>query len=435
MDYRVRVKELRAGDGHRLTGMPTGNRHVVVIGRNQAHLLEVDASVFSTNSSAPRPGAPGKPEPGREGCVQFAATALCYADAHPEQRILVSGHTDTVGGPVDNEELSLHRAKAMLALLEGDRETFGHEAHGPHVPDGEKTGVLLNDRIETMEWVASVYGWPTRLVDNYNDYFATVRSFQRSYNERGRAENVEASDLDVDADFGPNTWRAAFDCFRLEIAALLELTLDELNVLSSSIAAGGRWISPEKLTACGESQPIDNPGRDAYRSEANRRVEILFFDAAEEPDCPCFSGACAPEDCDLYKSSFYRRHPIPGSPFFGKLVIGWPTMVIDAIPPDLTLELSGASIPTQSLTLADSKTEDETTHFVFEQHDRSSPCTLRASAGGQTATLWNSQIVNPNRNAEYAGTIEELVAPGEREEIPPGEDVIPEEPESGGGDG
>lgn len=423
-DYKVRLTQLKQSGGHTITALPTGERHVVVLLRNQAHLVEVDASVFSTNSSAPRPGTARRRQSYGEGCVHFAATTLCYADAHPEQKLLLCGHADTSGEAEHNRELSEHRSRVMLALIEGDRDTFGSEADGPHIPKNKKSDVLLKDRLAVLDWVADVYGWPTRMADNSSDYFATVRSFQRSYNERGKAGNESAADLKVDADFGPNTWRAVFDCYRLEIAHLLELTLEELDMLSRDVASPGRWATANKITACGETQPIDNPGRDAYRSQQNRRVEILFFDEPDLTQCPCFAGECVPTDCELYNRSFFRRRPVPGSPFFSKLTLGWPAPIIDGLPADLVLELSGA-VPTQRQTLSDATTGGDTTWWVFEQHDRASPCSLTATGGGKTVVLWSDEVVNSHRGAVYQGVIEDLLPPDEPVNEDAGELIVP----------
>lgn len=428
MDHKLHARDLSAAGGAELPLFPTGARHTLIIQRNETHLIEVDASAFSTNSSSPRPATENKPAAGRQGCVQFAATALCFADAHPEKRLLISGHTDTQGESDHNVELSKHRANAILALVEGNREIFGDEADGPHIPKARKHQIMFQDRVDVMDWAADTFDWPTRLVDNNSDYFATVRSFQSSYNTRGKAGNLGAPDLAIDGDFGPDTWRAAFDCYRHEIAGLLELTLDDLFRLSTKIADPDRWITPRKITCCGESQPIDNPGRDTYRSAFNRRVEVLYFDSSEEPACPCFGGNCVPQACALYNSIYYRRIPVQGSPFFSKLVIGWPAMVVATLPQDLWIELGGSAIPTQRLTLTDARTDSGTTLFVFEQHDRSSPCSLRAGSGQRFITLWENQLINSNRGARYISTIETLEGPKDPAVIPPGPSVTPEEP-------
>jgi len=72
--------------------------------------------------------------------------------------------------------------------------------------------------------------------------------------------------------------------------------------------------SDQPYGGCGEHHPIEAADLDNYRSQTNRRVEILYFDATDVPVPPCHVAACEPESCTLYNRACWRRTPLPAMP-------------------------------------------------------------------------------------------------------------------------
>lgn len=334
--------------------------------------------------------------------------------------MFLTGHCDTSGTADYNVALSRHRVDVVAAALLGNRESFGAEADGPHLKTKEeKATVQQKDRIQVLEWVAVRLGWPTSLAQNGGDYFRAVRSFQRSWNENGKAGNVTAPDLAVDSEFGPNTWRAVYDCYQLAIAQMLDIDLGELRIRQQQLSEDGRWVDPAHRTVgCGESQPVDAPGVEYRRSETNRRVEILFFDNGEEPSPPCFSGQCVPEQCDLYRGG-YQWQPIPVDPRRDKLIGGWTQQTLDAVGNSLEVELSGPTIPTQLLTAAQGWKDGDTVRFTFEEFDRLATCTLHARNASSQCVLWTDQFVLPTNHPFSKDTMQALIASTTLDARPP----------------
>jgi hypothetical protein len=60
-----------------------------------------------------------------------------------------------------------------------------------------------------------------------------------------------------------------------------------------------------KALGFSEYHPADNLGKDQYRSQANRRVEVLFFDEGEEPDTEVAEKN--PEGSEIYLPGYYER--------------------------------------------------------------------------------------------------------------------------------
>jgi hypothetical protein len=297
--------ELRPGEVYRV---------VVVSSLMTVHLLEFEDAFFRTKSSvllpelqeAPADAAEGETPPSTTGLV---ATCLQFAADHPDKKLLVTGHTDTTGSDEYNIPLSRNRAWAVHSAIAGDREGFKEACDGPHLTGKqEKTDVTLKDRLQILDWVSLTFGWPCGYAENGYDYFSAVRSFQKSYNDNGWAGNPEGEDVAVDGDWGKKTWGAVFDCYEARLAESLGVERSGLDEYRSKL----RYVDANTPYAgCGEFHPIDNLGADNYRSQANRRVEINFFDEGEEPALECCAGGCAERACVLYDQTRYRREHLP----------------------------------------------------------------------------------------------------------------------------
>jgi outer membrane protein OmpA-like peptidoglycan-associated protein len=262
----------------------------------------------------------------------LVATVLRYAEMHPDKSLLVAGHCDTTGTPDYNQPLSEERAEAALALLVGDREAWKSLCHARHT---------VADYKQILSWVARAFDPATLAVpfdcdpgtidDQAYTGIEPVRRFQAAYNANMAAIGAPGPELAEDGAMGPLTWGALFDCY--EHALRLELDLDAAGV--QRLRDGLRWVDDERRAlGFSEHHPIDELGRDDFRSQANRRVEVLFFDPGEEPDLDQAGGA--PEMSEIYLPGRYQRHhldprlstnpvavrlctptgePIPGAPY------------------------------------------------------------------------------------------------------------------------
>ncbi len=132
-----------------------------------------------------------------------------------------------------------------------------------------------------------------------------VRAFQKAYNENKAALGFTAADLATDGLVGPLTWGAFFDCY--EHALRRELGEDEAGVarLRSALV----FVDDGKRTlGFSEHFPIEELGVDNFRGQANRRVELLFFDPGEEPDLAASEDD--PETSEIYLPGRFQRYPL-----------------------------------------------------------------------------------------------------------------------------
>jgi hypothetical protein len=128
-----------------------------------------------------------------------------------------------------------------------------------------------------------------------------VSNFQDTYNKEFDGN------LAVDGIVGKQTWGAIYDCYVKELAGMMGTTSDGLDQYQNNL----QFVSDDyRIIACGESHPIEKTELDNYRSQANRRVEVLFFDPGEEPEelnCPNPDGPYNNNECDLNVCPIHKK--------------------------------------------------------------------------------------------------------------------------------
>lgn len=270
-----------------------------------AHVIELEDAFFRTDSAVllPEGQVPTATRDGRQHTpVGILATTLRYIEANPQKRVLVTGHTDTAGASSYNEALSAERAATAYAALTGERDAFASGCDQRHT---------VADYQQILTWLAATRGWdcdPEGIDGRHGPRTsAALVEFKRAYNRNGKAGNPAAPVIAEHGTADRATWAAFFDCYEETLRDELGASPDELTALRHKL----RFLSPNPV-GCGESHPIEAVGVDGYRSQLNRRVELLTFDPGEEPTLACHSGgSCRPASCDLYDAKKFRRIPQP----------------------------------------------------------------------------------------------------------------------------
>jgi hypothetical protein len=178
-----------------------------------------------------------------------------------------------VGSEKSNERLSGARAEAVVALLEGERAAFVSAA-------GEYPAASSDGKV--LSFSAAARGYDCAPANPEAPTKAEIEAFQKGYNAEFDAHIGE------DGVVGDETRGAYFDVFKAELRRLAggEEALLELR-------GALRFADPSNnVLLCGERFPIESPDQDELASEANRRVELLFFD---EDDVPDLAAEDAPE--------------------------------------------------------------------------------------------------------------------------------------------
>jgi len=197
--------------------------------------------------------------------IGLLASVFTYAKDNPNRELIVEGHADTSGDPDYNLTISKRRAEAIKALLENDMALWNG------VVTCKDHKLEIEDYQQTLKGLARQYGWPCDPgdVDNKDGPKTKegVKGFQAEYNSRYNGT------LTVDGVVGPKTWEA----LGITIRALLEEHLkNNLNLDPVPTIIYG-YPDDSGVYPCGESCPIENVGDSDYKSEENRRVELVFY--------------------------------------------------------------------------------------------------------------------------------------------------------------
>jgi len=196
-----------------------------------------------------------------------------YASAHPDEKLVIVGHTDMVGDrppvpPLYNQSLSERRARSVYAYL-----TFGRDHPGASTEWNQfrrrrpaSVRLSINDSWGTREYqyILQDLGYYSGSVDGIHGQLtdSAVRAFQ------------EDNGLAVDGIVGDLTWPALVDTYLGQDA----LAISESQFLPNAKDGCNGGIL--KWLGCGEQDPVKNT-EDAWRP--NRRTELLFVRADALP--------------------------------------------------------------------------------------------------------------------------------------------------------
>jgi hypothetical protein len=293
----------------------------------KVHILEMEDVLFHLDSAVMMPDAPagksstqGTTDDPEDAAIQAQENQLSGVRAlavtfkqfefDSRKRLLVAGHTDTSGAAQMNFELSDQRASAIVHLLEGNRDEWADISfHRHHIEDYQQIMKYVS--------VSPRFGWntdPIKLDNKWGDDTSTAtKNFITSYNTwilSGLAP-TEATQIpeslhtqiknDSQHKWPVEMWQAIYDIYNEEMAAALKVSRE---VLASKYRGMLQFCdTSKKYVACGESFPIDHAERENYRSQLNRRVELLFFDQDEVPvlNCPARTSTVhTEEECPLW---------------------------------------------------------------------------------------------------------------------------------------
>jgi outer membrane protein OmpA-like peptidoglycan-associated protein len=275
-----------------------------------ASVIEVHDALFDSDSAVvlPEPPATGDASGETVTSVSLFARTLRFAAEHPRKRLFIAGHTDTTASVDHNQKLSEERAKVALALLMGDRDGFVALANARHtVADTKRLLAFVTNGFADLDPGKGGFNCDPGKIDNDKaSGVKSVKAFQEQYNQNQKAIGGKGGALVVDGEVGPLTWGAFFDA--LEFALARELGEEAAGVaeLRQSVLFAD---DSKKALGFSEHHPADQVGRNNVRSQANRRVELLFFDEGEEPDLSL--AASDPDISEVYSRGTYEHETIP----------------------------------------------------------------------------------------------------------------------------
>lgn len=273
---------------------PGDSYTVIITPVPQLDFIEIEDTLFRHGSAVFLPGIIEESPGGTAGQnnltgVLMIKAILMRAFSHPEQKVLIAGHTDRSGDDQTNDIVSQKRARAVMYSIIAKRDEW--------VEIADSTS-KVEDKQHYLKWV-SIVSVPECDPGPLDGKFGpktenATRIFQKH------------SGLKDDGIFGKKTWGAVFDVLQNEISKNMQKDDTEKQALLNRNSM--RWVFPDNpAVGCGERWPIENAESDGLKSQTNRRVEILFFDENELPDCNCSSGMCSKETCRVYPDGLWKR--------------------------------------------------------------------------------------------------------------------------------
>ena len=263
---RVRLRLDGSVDGLPLT---TNTTVQVVVQRPKLHILEVARFAFFEDREVLLPDVevlpPDVPGPDRVPGVEVAAAALRFLDQHRQKRLLVVGHTDTVGSDKDNAALAERRAQNVFLYLSGDVDGWARNAQDNHE---------VEDLQSILVWVSSTFPdfdcHPGAVDGEFGPLTrAALQDFRDDFAEHAETEAWTGKGARVE------DWRAFMHLYDDAVAARLggRKKLRELREAAP-------FTSPA-FVGLGERYPSERPDQDGLDSERNRRVDLVFLDPDE----------------------------------------------------------------------------------------------------------------------------------------------------------
>lgn len=213
------------------------------------------------------------------GGLRVMSRAMTYI-IESGHKLLIAGHTDSVGGGGANCELSQARCDNVLFFLQGHYDAWA-EACAQH---------KVEDYQNILNWIADTRGWDCDPgdIDNLDGpkTQSALKGFRKAYRLAFEQELQDRSTPSAE------DWRA--------FANLYETAIEE-HVDVQRARSSITFITPSTL-ACGEHWPEQGKYQDNIRSAENRRVEFLFF--ADTADLPDFA-ASSPPGYEIYGTELF----------------------------------------------------------------------------------------------------------------------------------
>lgn len=298
-------------------------------------------------------------------------------DQRKGAELLVVGHTDTAGEPDYNDPLAQERAEATAAYLTDDVEGW-YRWYDAGVPADKRWGAgedghMLDALPDAGERPANE---------------SRVRWFQRT---RGLA---------VDGVAGSETRHALIG----EYMALDGTTLPD----GISLVTHG----------CGENFPRDDTG-DGQADPDNRRIEVFFFEDRGGVQPPPPGDRSAPGSLEYPEWLARAGDPIDFSSDHTPMLleIEWSEEVIEQLPQDLTIELTGPRLETRTYAFSLASRGGGVARLAFGELQRGQSISLTAKRGDEALVLVRDQIAGDLEEAMvWEHHLEELLVaeqPGE----------------------
>jgi hypothetical protein len=290
----------------------SNKKNEIVLKKVEMHILEMEDVLFHLNSCVMMPENPqgssssdgtsnDSSSDSKVSGIKALSLVFKFFESEPDKRMIITGHTDTSGTAAFNFKLSDERAKNILYLLNGNKSEWAALCYNRHkIEDYQQILKYFKKKLTSNCDPGDIDDkWGDNTRSATKNFFSEVLP-AKSVALLGKVENDQKKRWPVEA------WEAVYNLYNKEIAEILEISESELNLQKKTDI---KYVDEKKqVLGCGESFPIENKEKDNYRSQKNRRVEIIFFDKDETPviNCPArVESVHTEKECPLYKKFYF----------------------------------------------------------------------------------------------------------------------------------
>lgn len=271
--------------------LATGEEHHIVIKRSEVVVVSVSDVNFPSGGSVllPAPHCEELKQADSRIPTSIAAlsTALRYAADNSGKKLLVAGHTDTVGIDASNVKLSERRARNVQLWLAGKTSEWAELSQTYHRP---------YDLQVILIWLSVRFGYDCACKPDGTVGPKTTRALDR-YRRATRAAGFSPGE--DKAPIGPADWESFFRHYDVVLAGALDIEPGALSGPRGKLA-----FTDPAAYGYGERFPADDNTTDGRGEAANRRVDLLFFPSDAVPPLNSPNRALIAYDSRAYK----RKH-------------------------------------------------------------------------------------------------------------------------------
>jgi outer membrane protein OmpA-like peptidoglycan-associated protein len=301
--------------------LATGQKYDLIIEPARVKLLEIEDILFHHDSAVMMPGkikeSSSNEASNQAGGIDSLVKLLRIVKNNSDLRILIAGHADRSGSYETNFKISEMRAKNVLYLLLGNKDEWAKLSAQKH---------QIEDYQHILAYFSKTMGWDCDPSETNNQWsektYLALKNFIVLYNftflykpqecilDEEIPDQIKKSNNKL---LPIELWRAIFDLFNHKlILTAFGKHIEDNNI--KSIRENLKFVDPKKpYVSCGESFPISENNKKNYRSQKDRRVEILLFNKEEIPVLCCpsrISSAHKEEECPVYNKLFYEFVPV-----------------------------------------------------------------------------------------------------------------------------
>jgi hypothetical protein len=243
------------------------------------------SSSQGSNAPAGSAAASNQAQQVAEPGIEALALSFKQLEFDPAKRVLIAAHAHTSGSEQFNFKITFDRGKNVYALLIDSEESWLQSTQADTKPYRHK----IEDYQHVLAWVSEKKNWNCDPQGIDNSWGPNTEKAIEAFLQRAKADHFFSGEIAPTMDKirgHPNKlWpaEALAVIYRLYNEMLMRTLGADKPAMDARRSLFKQRIAIPNMPfiPCGEAFPIDAPQKQNYRSQQNRRVEVLFFDESE----------------------------------------------------------------------------------------------------------------------------------------------------------